>query len=139
MYYNVYIYFFLGEFMKNHDLHVKAEDLLDKVKKLREHIYKDGNKLFQKWKPKINNEDFLSSAENLSYYLALRSVDITDLQNELSLFGLSSLGRLESRTLETIDAVICSLENIISETLNFECYPSKDDFLTGKDKLEKNA
>lgn len=104
--------------MKKLDLHVNPEALLEQVKELRENVYANGNKLFEKWKTKINNEEFISSALNLSYYLALKVIDITKIQEELSLLGLSSLGRLESRTLETIDAVICSLENIISNKIN---------------------
>lgn len=125
--------------MKNLDFSVNPEELLKKVKNLRERVFNNGNELFKKWEAKINKKDFLSSAQNLSYYLALRAIDITDIQDELSLLGLSSLGRLESRTLETIDAVICSLENILSEKIDLDCYPSRDNFWTGREKLEKNS
>jgi pyruvate kinase len=46
---------------------------------------------------------------NLADYLALRRHDLRTLQRRLMPLGLSSLGRLESRVLPTLDAVIASL------------------------------
>ncbi len=48
----------------------------------------------------------ISGATNLDHYLALRSSDLRPLQTVLSSFGLSSLGRSESRVLSTLDAVL---------------------------------
>ena len=42
-------------------------------------------------------------------YLALRRRDLRDLQDQLTLLGLSSLGRLEARVLANLDAVIAAL------------------------------
>ena len=46
---------------------------------------------------------------NLAFYLALRRRDIREIQEALMPWGLSSLGRLESRTIDNMDAVIASL------------------------------
>lgn len=46
---------------------------------------------------------------NLACYLALRHHDLRVLQRQLMALGLSSLGRLESRVLPTLDAVIGAL------------------------------
>lgn len=43
---------------------------------------------------------------NLLHYLALRRHDIRPLQEKLALFGLSSLGRCESRALANLNAVL---------------------------------
>ena len=45
-------------------------------------------------------------ARNLLHYLALRRRDIRPLQEQLALFGLSSLGRCESRAMANLDAVL---------------------------------
>lgn len=49
--------------------------------------------------------DQLLSAHNLLHYLALRREDLRDLQGELSLLGLSRLGRAESHVLAAVLAV----------------------------------
>jgi pyruvate kinase len=49
---------------------------------------------------------------NLAHYLALRHRDIRDLQRRLMAEGLSSLGRLESRVLPTLDAVAAVLDRL---------------------------
>jgi pyruvate kinase len=45
------------------------------------------------------------SARNLAHYLALRRHDIRQLQSQLALLGLSSLGRTESHVLSSLDKV----------------------------------
>src|SRR5699024_6473774 len=83
-------------------------ELLDSIIKLREIIETEGNKIYSNWEGQIQRKAFRESAENLSYYLALRNRDITQLQIDLIPWGLSSLGRLESKTLVTLDAVIAT-------------------------------
>jgi pyruvate kinase len=46
-----------------------------------------------------------ASAANLGHFVALRSEDLRDLQDELAELGLSSLGRCEAHVLSTVDAV----------------------------------
>jgi hypothetical protein len=52
------------------------------------------------------------SVANLIHYLALRRRDIRLLQEELAALGLSSLGRAESHTLWTLDAVLNILRHL---------------------------
>jgi pyruvate kinase len=49
--------------------------------------------------------DFHASAKNLIAYLALRQVDIRNLQEQLALLGLSSLGRAEHNVIASIRMV----------------------------------
>ena len=57
---------------------------------------------------------------NLGHYLALRHHDIRPLQRRLMALGLSSMGRLESRVLPTIDAVLFALSKIASDAVPAE-------------------
>ena len=76
---------------------------------------------------------------NLAFYLSLRRRDIRDLQMSLIPWGLSSLGRLESKTLENIDAVIASLTKITArEDIHVE-YPPFESFMTGMNQLDDNS
>jgi pyruvate kinase len=54
----------------------------------------------------------LESARNLIHYLSLRGHDLRELQCDLGRLGLSSLGRLESHTLATLDAVLDVLHRL---------------------------
>ena len=53
-------------------------------------------------------EEFVPSARNLAFYLALRHHDLRDLQLELMPLGLSSLGRCEARVMPSLDAVLAA-------------------------------
>jgi pyruvate kinase len=52
------------------------------------------------------------SAANLVHYVWLRGRDIRTLQGRLAALGLSSLGRLESRVLPTLQAIAATLEGL---------------------------
>jgi pyruvate kinase len=84
--------------------------------------------------------DRRQSAENLLHYLALRSEDIRPLQDRLARLGLSSLGRVESHVLPTIDAVLRNLYLVSGqrppEPNTMAIYEAFD---TGSDRLELNA
>lgn len=56
-----------------------------------------------------------ASARNLLHYLALRHVDLRELQLELAEFGLSSLGRAESHVLSNLEAVRDVLAQLVGE------------------------
>src|SRR5215510_14317208 len=78
------------------------------------------------------------SANNLIHYLALRKHDIRPLQDELACFGLSSLGRSESRVLSNLDAVlkvICCL--VGCQFPEPDC--SDAEFAAGRSILDKNT
>ncbi len=55
------------------------------------------------------------SARNLLHYLALRRHDLRPLQTQLARLGLSSLGRAESHTVATIDAVLEILHRLLGQ------------------------
>ena len=57
----------------------------------------------------ITNPRNEASRDNLIAYLALRENDLLDLQMDLSVLGVSSLGRLESHVLANIEAVMSHL------------------------------
>lgn len=119
----------------------KPEELYTKLISLQKEVIKEGDKLFKKWKPYLANTENETSIRNLAYYLVLRNHDIRDLQEALTPWGLSSLGRLESRVLDNLNAVILSLGKVIDKDtseLDLE-YPSVEEYLLGADVLEKNT
>ena len=48
--------------------------------------------------------DYQKSARNLLHYLALRQHDVRELQHELTVAGVSSLGRSEAQVLASLTA-----------------------------------
>jgi pyruvate kinase len=77
--------------------------------------------------------EFSESAQNLACYLALRRHELRPLQRPLMALGLSSLGRLESRVLPTLEAVAASLAALSGKPA--EERPSADRFFLGEEKL----
>ncbi len=74
---------------------------------------------------------------NLGHYLALRHHDIRPLQRRLMALGLSSMGRLESRVLPTIDAVLFALSKIAADAVPAEAaILPEQDFFAGEAQLE---
>jgi len=55
------------------------------------------------------------SARNLVHYLSLRRHDIRELQEDLGRLALSSLGRLESHVIATLDALLALLHKLAGE------------------------
>lgn len=72
---------------------------------------------------------------NLSHYLALRHQDVRMLQRTLMRYGLSSLGRLESRVLPTLDAVLYSLAALTGRQSPF-ALPDEAVFFAGEARLD---
>ncbi|MCO6185343.1 pyruvate kinase [Rhizobium sp. L1K21] len=62
--------------------------------------------------------------ENLCHYLALRRHDIRPLQRRLMVLGLSSLGRLESRVMPTLEATLNALSAINGTSTEKQPYDS---------------
>src|SRR5262249_46715848 len=86
--------------------------LLTALLELRQSIIAEAAPRIERWLPEIELPSFVASADNLAHYLALRHHDLRELQLELMRHGLSSLGRLESRvliTLETVEAALAAL------------------------------
>ena len=78
------------------------------------------------------------SLVNLAHYLALRHHDIRTLQRQLMWRGLSSLGRLESRVLLTLDAVLATLARLEGRPAPFPA-PSEAAFFAGEVRLASAA
>lgn len=78
------------------------------------------------------------SIANLAHYLALRRHDIRPLQRRLMAHGLSSLGRLESRVLPTLEAVSTALAPHAGEAAALPL-PSPDAFFAGEARLAAAA
>ncbi len=124
--------------MEKHDATTDPKKLLEELMELRKAIKQDGDEIYSYWKNKIERESFQESAKNLSYYLALRNRDITELQRNLIPWGLSSLGRLESKTLATLDTVIKTLLDITDGEEEYE-RPGPSEFERGRLQLQENS
>lgn len=126
--------------MENYDS-AQVGKLLQDMIGLRNRICDEGNELFGRWEPLIRNKGFIESAKNLAYYLSLRSHDIRGIQENLIHLGLSSLGRLESRTLWNLDAVIFLLSNMVGGNAPRPKIESPDcsSFFYGKRILDQNS
>jgi pyruvate kinase len=84
--------------------------------------------------------DRRDSVRNLIHYLALRRFDIHDIQEKLSLLGLSSLGRAESHVLYNLDAVLAILSRLCG--LNGRLAPPEGGDISplrGRLLLDKNS
>lgn len=88
------------------------QGLLSTLKHLRQTVEFEGQATLNQWRSHIQRTEFLASALNLAQYLALRRLDLRDLQAALMPWGLSSLGRIEARVMPNLDAVIATLEVI---------------------------
>ena len=74
---------------------------------------------------------YRDSARNLLHYLAVRQVDVRQLQIALAALGLSSLGRMESHTLSTLQAVLFALSRIANQSWTPQAKPPVN-FHTGQ-------
>ncbi|CAJ1582264.1 pyruvate kinase [[Mycobacterium] wendilense] len=81
-------------------LRSNIDDLLDKLREAE-----------QAWAPGLAQTapEFRDSARNMVHYLAIRQVDLRDLQGDLARLGLSSLGRSEPHVQATLRAVRAAL------------------------------
>ncbi|MDQ0508217.1 pyruvate kinase [Peptoniphilus ivorii] len=115
-----------------------ARELLVRVRKLRQDVMDERDRDIALWDEELEREDFLPSAENLFHYLAVRRRDLRDLQEALIPWGLSSLGRLEAKTLATLDSLVATLEDITgAEKTVF--HPKIARFYEGPEILAKNT
>jgi pyruvate kinase len=92
---------------KSKELSTIAEELKlikEKLKKFR----KTNASLITRLHPQ-----FKESGLNFLYYLALRQIDLKDLQLHLARFGLSSLGRCESYVMSNIQQVLARINDTL--------------------------
>jgi pyruvate kinase len=114
--------------------------LLAAVDTIRTAVAAEGRRRFRRWRPCIRRRRFAASSLNLAHYLALRHRDIRPLQRGLMRFGLSSLGRLESRVLASLDSVAAALRGLSSDHGGRHlAFPSPRQFFRGERQLEANA
>lgn len=73
---------------------------------------------------------------NLTAYLALRHRDLRPLQRRLMARGLSSLGRMESRVVPTLDAVIHALAGLAGLPSPV-APPAEAEFFAGEARLDR--
>lgn len=72
---------------------------------------------------------------NLAHYLSLRRHELRPLQRQLMRRGLSSLGRLESRVLPTLDATLAALAALAGRQSPFPA-PDETAFFAGEARLD---
>jgi pyruvate kinase len=111
--------------------------LLAEVNALREDIEIKGAELRGSWSVDADKAKSPPRVLNLSHYIALRSHDITDLQQRLAARGLSSLGRSESHVAPALDALLATLKRLSGEAS--APYPAPRLAKAGAAELEAEA
>ena len=107
------------------------EALLAELRTLRATVTHEGQDLLAIWQPQIARRGFVPGAANLAAYLALRRHDLRAIQVSLTRWGLSSLGRLESRVLPTLNAVVAALTRITQANPADAPFPDEAAFFSG--------
>jgi len=120
------------------DLQARAQDALDQMTVLRREVAADGCALFRAWRPRIKRTAFAPSALNFAHYLALRDHDLRPLQRKLMALGISSLGRLESRVLVSLDTTIVALAALAGAPSAIRT-PGERRFFRGEGRLAARA
>jgi pyruvate kinase len=106
--------------------------LFEAMKRLRADVLANSEQLVSTWHLTGTRESFLDSARNLASYLAMRRYDLRELQLELIQWGLSSLGRSESRVQPTLDAVVATLGAICdADASELPAYPDEQTVFQG--------
>ncbi|MGH2983015.1 MAG: pyruvate kinase [Solirubrobacterales bacterium] len=112
----------------------EASRLHQEVSGLRAAVEAEAAEILDRWRLRIERDEFLPSARNLAYYIALRHHDLRDLQLELMPLGLSSLGRCEARVMPTLEAVIAALAALGGEPDESRAF-DRDAFFEGHELL----
>jgi pyruvate kinase len=116
-----------------------GRDLLTELRDLRQSIMAEAAKRLPHWQGDIELASFAASANNLAHYLAFRHHDLRELQLELMRHGLSSLGRLESRVLVTLETVENALAAMSGTPTVQDWPPSSERFFHGEAQLQANT
>ena len=115
-------------------------ELLTALGDLRRSITAEAAQQSSRWEGDIELASFAASASNLAHYLAFRHHDLRAMQLELMRYGLSSLGRLESRVLITLQAVESALGAMLSGASPAADWPpSREQFFHGEAQLQANT
>ncbi len=113
-------------------------ELLTTVRALQGAVTTEAEELFNGWRGLITRADFEASAENLACYLALRRHELPSLQRGLTRWGLSSLGRCESRVRASLESVVALL-GAATGAEPLPAYPAESAFFRGAEALEQAA
>jgi pyruvate kinase len=122
-----------------HARRAQAADLLDHLEAIRQYVDAEGRRTYARWRPKIKRRSICGSALNLAHYLALRKRDLRPLQQALSPWGLSSLGRSEAHVMASLEAVVATLTLIAKpQTEAQHRHPALHRFTRGERALRRN-
>ena len=116
-----------------------SQHLLTALRELRQSVGAEAARRVAGWRADLREPSFTASAENLAVYLAFRHHDLRELQRELMRHGLSSLGRLESRVLVTLEVVEAALAALLSATAPSGWPASREQFFDGEVHLRENT
>jgi pyruvate kinase len=105
---------------------------------LRRAVAEEAARTHAGWRGRIRRMTFVPSAQNLAAYLAFRRRDIRELQDGLTRWGLSSLGRSEGRILPALDAVQATLAALAGRA-ETPAAPRARGFLLGERLLRRNT
>lgn len=119
---------------------VDPESLLAEIDALIDRISVDAGCQFTLWREWQIRPEFTASAANLCAYRAFRHHDLRPLQRSLMALGLSSLGRLESRVMPTLEAVRAALAALCGQA-DAASLPKVDEasFFAGDARLQARA
>ncbi|OVA15293.1 Pyruvate kinase [Macleaya cordata] len=96
------------------DYPVNQGNLLDRLKAVHLHVL--ASEQWNASRLKLCHRNYLVSATNLIHYLALKCLDVEQLQEELSSVGLQNLETINPNVIASIDAGIQMLENLKSNS-----------------------
>lgn len=114
--------------------------LLEQLAALRDDVDRETRATVENWRPKLKRLGFLPSALNLAAYLAFRKRDVRPFQDELAVWGLSSLGRSESHLMANLDAVLNSLAALThTADVRIPARPRRSRFQLGEKLLARNT
>lgn len=111
-------------------------DLADDLRALRDAVAEEGAAIAAGFE--ADHGPIGPGVVNLAHYLALRHRDLRSLQRRLMPEGLSSLGRLESRVLPTLDAVAAVLDRLAGRD-PVRPKPTEEVFFAGENRLAAEA
>ena len=115
-----------------HDQADGAAELLAALEAFRTSTVTGGEAILARFERGSNDPGLV----NLAHYVALRRGDLRPLQWQLMWRGLSSLGRLESRVLPTLDAALAALAALAGRPAPFPP-PTEEQFFAGQERLER--
>ena len=116
----------------------RGPELLAQLRALKVQVERGAAEMLANWESSIRRPGFRARAENLAHYIVLRRIDLRPLQDELTLLGLSSLGRAEGRVMANLEAVIAALAAITGDP-EPSLFPEHDAMRHGSEAIRTNA